>query len=324
MTNFNDLIASSGSPVGKLAAFRLLKDTDLVKSDSSDGDFIASMWKARGGIPFRLPVGKKTTIVFLSDIELFPVHEIAIGERKGTKGSYPQTEFIRSMSAIGVGENGETIKSGSKCLLEHALGRGPKLIAVAKLLDTTPFKTKDNKEVPWSVRCVIIPSNSSLLSVLAATSEVAKTSIQYMVFAVQRSMNEKSPKIGDSWTYTGKRVPEIVSREGVSAAETSIDLNKGFPIPTEEQARVLIKKHVALCNRFSGENKNAVLTYDERAVAQMFGTDNAVDSILNSPAASAPAPAPAKGLSLSLEDLADITATPPDEDTTFPTDIAYS
>jgi len=311
MTDFKDLIASSGSPVGRLAAFRLLKDPELVKNDSSaDNDLIAGMWKARGGLPFRLPTGKKTTVVLLSDIELFPVHEMAIGERKGTKGSYPQTEFFRSMSTLGVGDDGATVRSGNKCLLEQALGRGPKLIAVAKLLDTTPFKTREGKEVPWSVRSVVIPSNSSLLSVLAATSEAAKTSIQYMVFSVQRSMNEKSPKIGDSWTYTGKRVPEIMSRDGISAAEAAIDFSKGFPIPTAEQAMALIKKHVALCKRFAGETKNAVLTYDERGTAQLMGvTSDPVDALLNTEPATKPA-----GLSLTLEDLQDIASAPDSDD----------
>ena len=264
--------ANSGTPVGGLAAFKVLKDTDLVKTDSSDGDALMSMWQARGGLPFRLPLGKKTNIVFLTDVSFLPVHELAVGERKGQSGKYPLTEVVRSTSILGITPSGETIKSSRTCLLEKVLGRSPKLIAVAKVLDLTSFTTKAGVHVPWTVKTIIIPSNNAVLNTLMATSEANQKDIKNAIFIIQRSMKDKSPKIGDSWSYkkhaTNKELLEI---DGLSEAAKQVDLDKGFPILEDSDILPMLKRHISLCQKYGAESKNAVLTYDEHAAASVFG-----------------------------------------------------
>ncbi len=260
------------SPVGALSTFKVIKDSGLISSGDTHNKVLTDMWAARGGLPFRLPSGKSTKVIFLADFQLIPVHEIAIGERKGATGKYPQTDFIRSTSVLGLAADGTSITTGKECLIEKALGRAPKIVAVTKLVDLTGFKTKKGVQVPWSVRTIIIPGSSPVLNTLSAASEVSGKDMQYAMFLVARSLNEKSPKIGDSWTYSKHMTAtDIMSEAGLQEAANKVDMDKGFPVISDESIKFLLKRHKILSDKYSSENKNAVFTYDERAMAEILG-----------------------------------------------------
>lgn len=266
-----DKITTTESAVGNLSAFRVLKDSNLVKTGGGRSQAISEMWKYRGGFPFRIMSGKKTNLMFLTDIEWKVVHEIAIKEKVGQTGKYPITDFICSTSIVGVNPDGSLIKNDKQCIIEKALGREPKLIAVAKILNMTPWTTKDGVKIPWTVQTIIIPSNSPILQQLAAVTEVTKRDLKYSVFTVSRSEQEKSPKIGDSWTYKSHFTEdEVLSEEGLSAALEKVDLDKGFPILSDEDIVVLLKNHKRLCDRFS-DGKNILFMYSEHEMAEILG-----------------------------------------------------
>lgn len=296
---------SNKSAVGNLGAFRVLKNTDLVKSQGNGNQLISNMWKARGGLPFRLPNNKSANIIFLTDVHWVPVHDLAIGERKGPTGRYPIIESFHSTSILGIDSNGNPIKSDRKCLFEKGLGRNPKLIVVAKVVDLTSFKTKDGVNVPWSVRTIAIPSSSPVLSQLAAASEITGKDMKYAMFNVARSGSDKSAKIGDSWTYKNHvTVDDLKSEGGLLEAADRIDFEAGYPILQDSDILNLLKMHRRICDKFS-DTKNAILTYDEDAMNSLFGATTHV-------APEAPASKPTLGLSSmkaskpSLDDLDDI------------------
>lgn len=275
-----DKVNTNKTPVGNLKAFKVLKDTELVRQPNSGNQLISNMWKARGGLPFRLPNNKSTNIVFLTDITWIPVFDIAIGEKKGPKGRYPIIESFRSTDVIGISPDGDPIKTGRKCLFSKALGRGPKLIAVAKIVDLTPFKTKEGKEVPFSVRSIVIPSNSNVLQQLAATSEVSGKSPCYGHYTVARSGSDKAVKIGDSWTYVGHMAEaEIAAETAMLAAAEAIDFDAGYPVLEDSDIVGLLKNHRRISDKFSdAQQKNPILTYDEDGMDAVCGATTKVAS----------------------------------------------
>ena len=285
-----DKVNSNKTPVGNLKAFTVLKDTELVKQPGSNNQLISNMWKARGGLPFRLPNNKTTKIVFLTDVTWVPVFDVAIGEKKGPKGRYPVIESFRSTDVIEISADGEQIRSGRKCLFSKALGRGPKLVAVAKIVDLTPFKTKDGKEVPWAVRSIVIPSNSNVLQHLAATSEVSGKSVRYGLFSVARSGSEKSPKIGDSWTYVEHlSEADIAAEAGMLNAANSIDFDAGYPVLDDGDILPILRTHRRISDKFSdGNQKNPILTYDEDGMNEACGSATKVAAAGGTSAPSAP------------------------------------
>lgn len=267
-----DKVNTGKSAVGNLGAFRTLKNTDLIKPQGSGNQLTASMWAARGGFPFKLPVNKSADIVFLTDVQWIPVHEVAIGERKGAKGKYPLTEMFHSTSILGIDASGTPVKSTRNCLFEQGLGRNPKLILVAKIVDLTAYKLKDGTEVPWTVRTITIPSNSPVIAQLAAASEVTGKDMQYAMFTVSRSGNDKSPKIGDSWTYkTHLTVDDLREEKGLLEAADKIDFERGFPVLEDSDIVSILKTHRKLCDKYAADGKNATMTYDEDGMDKLAG-----------------------------------------------------
>lgn len=276
----NDILdTSGGDAVGGLSAFRILKNTEFVKNASGSKTTWTNIWKHRGGLTFWVNQGKKTGIIFLTDIKPIFVHEVAVGERTGDKGKYPLTDFARSMTIDGFDPktNKPLYIKDRVCLLEKALGRGPKVIWVAKIMDLTPFKTKTGEERKWSIKTLVIPSNSSVLEQLIAVSGIQNRNLQYAKFSVQRTMNEKSPRIGDSWTFQEYVKPEkLVSLEGFNKASELVDIDQGYPAIDAEMAVEILGLHKHVCDKFT-DKRNALLTYNEPVMETVLKGEEVVD-----------------------------------------------
>jgi hypothetical protein len=295
-----DKVHTNKTAVGNLRAFTVLKDSELVKQPNTGNQLISNMWKARGGLPFRLPNNKTTTIVFLTDVTWIPVFDVAIGEKKGPKGRYPVIESFRSTDLIGISPDGEQIRSGRKCLFAKALGRGPKLVAVAKIVDLTPFKTKDGRDIPWAVRSIVIPSNSNVIQQLAATSEVSGKSVCYGAFSVSRSGSEKSVKIGDSWTYKEHFAATDIDEDMMIAAN-AIDFDAGYPILEDSEVVNVLRTHRRISDKFNdgSQQKNPILTYEEDGIVAVCGASTTAAPA--APTTAAPVnPAPKIGLGIKV------------------------
>ena len=257
-------------PAGNLRAFKNLRNSEYVNKNQ-DGSVWGEMWKHRGGFPFKIASGSKTTVVFLTDVQPMFVHELAFSSVSGPKGHYPGTDFVRSMTATVTSDGNVVMVPGrAACLIEEALGRKPRLLWVAKILDLTPYKRKDGTEVKMSVKLIYIPSNGNVIEQLTAVSEITGKDMQYAVFNVQRSNNDKAPRIGDSWTYRRHTsLADItVDMPDVQAQLAKIDLNRAFPMLTDDQAIALLRQHKNVAAKFP--KPTGALGYDAAKMAKIL------------------------------------------------------
>jgi hypothetical protein len=302
------LLDDNRPPVGNLRAFKNLRNTEYVNKNQ-DSNVWAEMWKHRGGFPFKIASGAKTGVVFLTDVQPLFVHELAFAAVSGPKGHYPGTDYVRSMTAVDVSADGEIkmMQGRDSCLIEEALGRKPRLMWVAKILDLTPFKRKDGTEVKMSVKSIYIPSSGNVIEQLTAVSEITGKDMQYAMFSVQRSNNDKAPRIGDSWTYRKHTSLADIMADLPDVADqlSRIDINKGFPILTDAQAIALLRQHKNVAAKFP--KPSGALIYDAAKMAKILNEKPAIkptDVIEEEPKAPLKIDA-AKGSLESLEDIPD-------------------
>ena len=263
-------------PSGNLRAFKTLRNSEYVNR-SGDSNVWSELWKYRGGYQFKIASGAKTSVAFLTDVYPIFVHELAFSVINGPKGHYPGTDYVRSMTAVEVTSDGQVkmLPGRDKCLLEDVLGRKPRLIWAAKVLDLTPYKRKDGTEVKMSVKPIYIPSSGNVIEQLSAVSEITGKDIQYALFSVQRSNNDKAPKIGDSWTYRKHTSLEEIraNMPDIQEQVTKIDFDKGFPVLTDEQAISLLKQHKNVAAKFP--KLTGALVYDTAKMAKLLNEKSA-------------------------------------------------
>lgn len=302
------LLDDTRPPVGNLRAFKNLRNTEYVNKNQ-DTNMWAEMWKHRGGFPFKISAGSKTGVVFLTDVQPLFVHELAVNAVTGTKGHYPATDYVRSMTAVDVTADGDVkmLPGRDVCLLEEALGRKPRLMWVAKILDLTPYKRKDGTEVKMSVKSIYIPSTGNVIEQLSAVSEITGKDMQYAMFSVQRSNNDKAPRIGDSWTFRKHTSLADIMADlpDVSDQIARIDFARGFPILNDAQAISLLRQHKNVAAKFP--KLSGALTYNADKMAQILNEKpvaKATDVIEETPKTALKVEA-AKDALESLEDIPD-------------------
>ena len=280
-----DLFNQETKPLtGGLRQFKVLSSSDELDTGGTMDSPWSEAWSHRGGFPFRMNTGKTTELVFLTDVKPLIVHEVAFGEKAGPSGRFPLKEYVRSMTLTGVDEEGNFVHNDTpKCLFEAALGRKPKFIYLAKILDMTEYTDKKNVTHKWTVRHVLI-DNQTVISQLAAVGEVHGRDMQYARFKVSRSMQQKSPRVGDSWTLMGYLDPteHLDGIPGMRAAEEKIDLDKGFPMFSEEAAKQILGQHRKVASAFPGDTSR-LLRYSEAGMDEILGTTSVGDVIKDGP-----------------------------------------
>jgi len=258
------------------------------------------IWAVRGGFNFSLKKGEEAKIVFLEDIRIFVATPILTGWVNTGQYSFPKIEYLRSAAYDEVGE-----PTGEVDVVSQTTGMRPTLIGVAPILDLRPFTTKDGKEFKYSVRPLLIKTDS-VLNQLQTIAKHSGRTLQNALMTVSRSAtDDKSPGAGDTWflkqymedTDLAQQIPDLAEIRG------KCDVDKGFPRPDVSLAKELLGLHVNVVRKNQDKKAAVISNFNESFWNEMTGS---------SATASAPVPqAEALAAVEQFEGLEDITPSAP-------------
>lgn len=298
-----DDFSSDAKPVGGLRSFAVLQNSQYAPNQNSGGPWTET-WKHRGPFPFAIKAGTSCNLVFLTDVIPMIGHTVVVGENKGDQGFFPKTDFVRATNIQGFGDDGTPVVSDKPCPFRIALGRDPRLVYVAKIFDDIAYEDKKTKTtVTRTVRYIMI-DRQEVLNVLCTLSQADGKSAQYRRFKITRTADKKSSRLGNTWVGLNILTPAQIEKACPGAFEKAdkIDLEKGFPIYTLEEAQSILKLHKKIVDAHPQANRND-MTYDAAGM----------DSVLRGQLVASSSAAPSAGFSSaslnpdSLENLDDAT-----------------
>lgn len=294
------MLNNNQQAVGGLAAFFTAKtDTRLAESNGS-GPW-ADVWAARPGFEYSLKPGTSGILMFLTDIKLVPMHKI-VTHWVDARG-FPGTDWLPS-TALEL-KDGALQPNGSPDIFGDVLGKQPKLVGIAAVLDLNPYTTKDGTKVNWTVRYIII-DNDAVMTALSQVSGMKQRPLKDAYFQVTRTSNPKSSRIGDVWQFNDfTTLDKVRANEGYGDVTddvyTKIDLDTAFPMVDAETAVRIVSGHARVVDKH--ENISASHGYNKALLAQAKNGDySAFDTGSDAPMLSnamptAGDPAPGSGLS---------------------------
>lgn len=265
MNLFDDENLDNKKPVGGWAKLGALKDkVSHVGGDNTDSAW-GRIWSKRGGFPFSLKRGERATVVFLDDVRLFIAAPLMTGWVSDGK-SFPKIDYVASP---GFDEDGNAV---GECILSKVTGFSPTLIGVVPILDTRSFKTKDGKERAYTIKPLIIKSES-VLNQLQTISQHHGRPLTWARMTVSRNMDDKSPASGDAYYCDKFTNPEELLKKIPSLLEerAAIDVVAGYPRPDHATCMQLLKLHVAVADKNSNRGSK-VTNYNKELWAQLCGS----------------------------------------------------
>jgi len=262
MNLFDDDKLDNKKPVGGWAKLGALKDkVSHVGGDNSDSAW-GRIWSKRGGFPFALKRGERATVVFLDDVRLFIAAPLMTGWVSDGK-SFPKIDYVASP---GFDEEGNTV---GECLLSKVTGFSPTLIGVVPVLDTRSYKTKDGKERAYTIKPLIIKSES-VLNQLQTISQHHGRPLTWARMTVSRNMDAKSPASGDAYYCDKfadpqellKKIPTLLDERA------AVNTQEGYPRPDRATCMQLLKLHIAVADK-NTDKGSKVTNYDKELWAQL-------------------------------------------------------
>jgi hypothetical protein len=271
------LSSNSKGAVGALALYGSIKQSDRLQSRNETGPW-SSAWEARGStFPFMCPTGSHQDIVFLEDLRPLVVHKLATSWSAGTRGAWARHDYARSLKYTGGVINEELEETGNEDVFETALGRAPQFIMVARILNMTPYTNKKTGEtVQWQVQPLIL-DHSGTIEHLQALSDSQGRDMKGARIKISRSMSKQSCRVGDSWIPNGyiedadlEKAIASGELEGLPERMGEIDLEAGYPMYNEEEAKSILRLHRKVVDDH-GTGGSGWLTYDTPGMAQVVG-----------------------------------------------------
>jgi hypothetical protein len=245
------------------------------------------IWAARGGFNFSLKKGEEAKIVFLEDIRIFVATPIVVGWVNANGYSFAKTEYLRSSAYDDLGE-----PTGEIDLVSQVTGMRPTLIGVAPILDLRPFTTKDGKEFKYSVRPLLIKTDS-VLNQLQTIAKHSNRTLQNALMSVSRSATDsKAPGAGDTWflkqymedAELSQQIPDLAEIRG----KCNVDV--GYPRPDAALSKELLGLHANVVNK-NQDKKDAICIqrFDAAAWAEVSGAPAPMSTPVSQDVASAAA-----------------------------------
>ena len=226
------------------------------------------IWAARGGFNFSLKKGEEAKIVFLEDIRIFVATPILTGWVNTGSFSFPKIEYLRSAAYDEVGE-----PTGEIDLVSQVTGMRPTLIGVAPILDLRPFTTKDGKEFKYSVRPLLIKTDS-VLNQLQTIAKHSNRTLQNALMTVSRSAtDDKSPGAGDTWFLKQYMEDAELAQQIPDLAEirSKCDVDAGYPRPDAGLAKELLGLHANVVRKNQDKKAIAIERFNEGAWNDLNG-----------------------------------------------------
>lgn len=207
-------------------------------------------------MPFSLKNNERRNIFFLTSLHTIIAHRMTTGWMKKGGKSFPTTEYA-SCRQWRVANDPTADKgwepTGELCGACKALGE-PKAIAVAVVIEFVKYTKSDQRTVVENpVRCLIADSLTTINQLLdLAASGAAGGDLRWCAVSVSRSSNEKSPRVGDSFTISEKRKPDDVAKSSQGkewiATFKQIDLKKAYePLNPDDTIKALAL-HKKVCD----------------------------------------------------------------------------
>jgi len=263
-TNDDDTQAQGGLSILN----RLRGQVDSGGSQQRSGGW-GDIWAARGGFNFSLKKGEEAKIVFLDDIQIFVATPIITGWVNANGYSFAKTEYLRSSAYDDLGE-----PTGEIDLVSQVTGMRPTLIGVAPILDLRPFTRKDGTEVKYSVRPLLIKTDS-VLNQLQTIAKHSNRTLENALMSVSRSATDsKAPGAGDTWFLKQymedaelvKQIPDLAE------IRTQCNVTVGYPRPDVALAKDLLGLHANVVRK-NQDKKDAIAIqrFDEAAWAEVSG-----------------------------------------------------
>lgn len=256
---------NNAKPQGGMAAFSSFSSKSAFQKNDSEGSVWSQIWAHRGPFDFSLKKNEDAKICFLTDIMVFPAHEVIYGwVEKGY--SFPSTDFVRSSAW-----NADGTESGEPDYIGQITGRDPRILGVAVILDTRPYTNKDGEKIPFTVRRVVI-KQQAVMDVLKAMTETSGQDLRLARFQVSRTGQDKSARIGDSWfpqTYVTEADLDA-HYGGWREALEKIDLDKGYPTLDKAQQLQVMQQYGRVADKHS-TSQSWLINYNKDVLEQLLG-----------------------------------------------------
>ena len=266
MTNLLNESSGNDKPVGGLAAYRAFASRKELQNEGNSDSIWGELWKTRGNFAFRIPQNSETSVIFLTDAQVFPAYELMTGWANNR--NFPNKDFVRAPGWT-ISPKGD-VSSPENCPIQTVTGLQPRIVAVGTILDMQKFTLKKGEragtEVKYSVRPIVIKTDS-VIDTLIATSDSADRDLQYAVFRVKRSNDQRSPSVGDSWFPKGYIDPEELDTKVPDWRELLAKTNviQGYRDLNESEIKNVLNHHCRIAKKHSNP-EISITQFDEAAL----------------------------------------------------------